>query len=156
MGGGDRDICPRQLRHQGSTNQTPGVQTPHPLEPLVDSDLMHVLLGRDGVSDDSYSWIYFFAIMSNHRADFLISSNSSGAGTMNHVSGLHLVEESICHCILHDSSYTVFVEADFLSYIYIADLTIKWNSIGDNEPIKRSESASIMVLFSNNESESPY
>ena len=72
------------------------------------------------VSYDTYSWIYFFAIMSNHRAEFLVSSNSSGASAMFYGSGFWLVEESIRHCILHDSSYAVFVEADFLGYIRIA------------------------------------
>ena len=103
------------------------------------------------VSDSSYSWIYFFAIMSDHRAEFLISSNSRGAGAMHHVSEFHLVEESICHCILHNSSYAVFVEADFLGYICIGNLTIKRNSIEDIESIQCSESARIMVLLFNDE-----
>lgn len=70
---------------------------------------------------------------------------------MHHVSGLCLVEESICHRILHDSSNAVFIEADFLSYICIRNLTIKGNSFEDIESIKRSESARIMVLLFNGE-----
>ena len=70
---------------------------------------------------------------------------------MHHVSGLRLVEEPICHCILHDSSYAVFVEASFLGYICIGNLTIKRDSIEDIESIKGSESAAIMVLLFNDE-----
>ena len=117
----------------------------------LDRLLINILFKRDLVSDGSYSWIYFFAVMSHHRAEFLISSDSSGASAMLYVSGLWLIKETVRHCVLHDSSYAVFVEADFLSYIRIGNLTIKRNSIEDIESIKRSESASIMVLLFNDE-----
>lgn len=70
---------------------------------------------------------------------------------MHHVSGLRLVEESVGHRILHDSSCAVFVEADFLGYICISNLTIDRNSVEGIESIKRSESARIMVLVFNDE-----
>ena len=68
---------------------------------------------------------------------------------MHHAAALRLIEESVCHCILHDSCYAVFVEADFLGYLCIVIFTIKRNSIEDIESIKRSESGSIMVLLFN-------
>ena len=91
--------------------------------------------------------------MPNHRAESLISSNGSGASTMYHKSGLRLVEESRCHRMLHDSCRAVFVKADLLGYICVSNLTIEWNSLESLESIKRSESARIMVLLFNNESE---
>ena len=63
--------------------------------------------------------------MLDHRGESLISSNGSGAGTMYHISGLRLVEESRCHRMLHDSCRAVFVEANLLSYIYVRNLTIE-------------------------------
>ena len=89
--------------------------------------------------------------MPDHRAESLISSNGSGAGTMYHISGLRLVEEPGCHRMLHNSSCTVFVEAYFLGYICISNLMIERNSLESLESIKRSESARIMVLLFNDE-----
>ena len=70
---------------------------------------------------------------------------------MYHVSGLRLVEESGCHRMLHDSCRAVLVEADFLGYICVSNLTIERNSLESLESIKRSKSARIMVLLVNAE-----
>ncbi len=87
--------------------------------------------------------------MPDQRAESLISSNGSRAGTMHHISGLRLVEESSCHRMLHDSSCAVFIETDFLGYICVSNLTINRNSLEGLESVKRSESARIMVLLFN-------
>ena len=94
----------------------------------------------------AYGRISILNMMTNHRLQLLVPSDSGSLGAMHDVPILRLREEAVRQRVLHDSPDAALVEADGLGDVPVCCFAMKRNGCKDVETIQSPCVGRVVVL----------